>query len=171
MAEIHIRAASVTDAAAIVEIVTQPQAVWGTLQLPAQTELSWRKRLESNDPDTSLVLVAEGDGKVVGLAGLFWSRRPRTSHVGDFGVVVHDQYQGQGVGKALTAAALEAADKWLGLIRVELEVFADNEVAIALYRQFGFAPEGRKHMNAFRAGKYVDSLVMGRIRPGIEPEP
>jgi putative acetyltransferase len=55
---------------------------------------------------------------------------------------VRDDWQGKGVGSALMRAALDLADNWLGLRRLELNVHADNERAIALYRKFGFEIEG-----------------------------
>lgn len=171
MAEVRIRAASPDDAAELAELCMQPNVVWGTLQLPHQTPGSWRKRLEGNDPNTSYVLVAELGGVVVGMAGLFWTPRPRARHVGDLGMMVHDHYQGKGIGKQLMAALIDAADRWLNLLRVELEVYPDNPRAIRLYEQFGFQVEGRKRMCAWRDGEYVDSLVMGRIRPEVVQRP
>jgi putative acetyltransferase len=167
MAEIKIRMARPSDADAYCEITTQASVVWGTLQLPHQTPEAWRKRLEGNDPNFDYALVAEIDGKVVGTAGLHRLRRPRNLHVAQFGITVHQDYQGMGVGKALLGALVEAADKWLNIVRIELEVWPDNERAIKLYESFGFVVEGRKRMNAYRDGQYVDSLLMGRIRPGM----
>lgn len=167
MSDITIRAVTPDDAEAIAEICMQPNVVWGTLQLPAQTSEGWRKRLAGNDPNSSYMLCAEVDGKPVGMAGLHWTARPRISHVGHLGMMVHDAYQGRGIGKALMQALVDAADKWLGLIRLELEVYPDNERAVKLYQSFGFEVEGLKRLNAFRDGQYVDSLAMGRIRPGF----
>jgi putative acetyltransferase len=167
MDEILIRAAYPEDAPDIAEIATQPQVVWGTLQLPAQTAAAWRQRLEGNDPSSSYVLAAVVAGKVVGLASLHWSNRPRARHMASLGMFVHDAYQGRGIGKRLMAALIDAADRWLGLVRVELEVYPDNERAVRLYEQFGFQVEGRKRLNAWRDGRYVDSLVMGRLRPDM----
>jgi len=164
---VKIRATTPNDANDIAELATQPSVVWGTLQLPAQDPGSWRKRLEGNNPAWNYSLVAEVDGKVVGMAGLFWRDRARVRHVGDLGMFVHDAYQGRGIGKKLMAALVDAADRWLNLVRLELEVYPDNERAVKLYEQFGFVIEGRKRMNVFRDGQYVDSLVMGRIRPGM----
>lgn len=167
MAEVRVRMARPSDAEALAEIMTQPQVVWGTLQLPHTTPESWRKRLEGNDPSYDYSLVAEVDGRVVGNAGLHRNRRPRNLHVAAFGISVHDASQGQGIGKALLAALIDAADRWLNIVRIELEVWPDNERAIKLYESFGFVSEGRKRMNAFRDGQYVDSLLMARIRPGM----
>ena len=43
-----------------------------------------------------------------------------------------------GVGTTLMETLLDLADHWLMLVRVELEVFADNEQAIRLYEKLGF---------------------------------
>lgn len=48
--------------------------------------------------------------------------------------------------------------------RLELEVLADNEHALALYRRFGFKPESLRRDVVFRAGIYADTLAMARLR-------
>jgi putative acetyltransferase len=58
---------------------------------------------------------------------------------------------------------VDLADNWLNLTRLELEVYADNEAAIHLYKRFGFEEEGHLRQHAFRDGQYVDSIVMGRL--------
>lgn len=165
MDKIRIRMCRPSDAEAMAEIMTQPQVYAGTLQLPHTTPESWRKILEANDPNYSYMLVAEVEGKVVGNAGLHRGRRPRNLHVATLGISVHDAYQGQGIGRALMAALVNDADRWLNILRIELEVYPNNERAIKLYESFGFVVEGRKRMSAFRNGQYVDTLVMARIRP------
>jgi putative acetyltransferase len=77
---------------------------------------------------------------------------------------VHDAYAGRGVGSALMAAVIELADRWLNLKRLELEVWADNYPAIALYEKFGFEREGLLRAEGFRDGVYADSLAMARLR-------
>jgi putative acetyltransferase len=39
-------------------------------------------------------------------------------------------------------ALCDYADRWLGLLRLELGVYTDNLRAQALYRRFGFVEEG-----------------------------
>ena len=62
------------------------------------------------------------------------------------------------------AALIDAADNWLDLKRLELTVYVDNAPAIGLYRKFGFEVEGTRRADAFRDGKFVDSLMMARVR-------
>ena len=64
----------------------------------------------------------------------------------------------------MLAALIDAADNWLNLRRLELTVYVDNEAAIALYKKFGFIIEGRLRQDAFRAGEFVDSYAMARLR-------
>ena len=49
-------------------------------------------------------------------------------------------------------------------MRLELSVYADNTRAIALYERFGFEREGLYRAYAWRAGAYVDSVAMARLR-------
>ena len=53
------------------------------------------------------------------------------------------------------------------LTRIELEVYASNSAAIALYRRFGFSEEGLKRRARFLDGQYQDILLMALLRePG-----
>jgi putative acetyltransferase len=105
------------------------------------------------------------DGEVVGQIGLHtFPNRPRRRHVGEIGMMVRDDWQGKGIGTALMQAAIDLADKWLNLYRLELGVYPDNEFAIKLYKKFGFQVEGTQVGYAFRDGQYVDTLMMARVR-------
>ena len=77
---------------------------------------------------------------------------------------VHDDFQNRGVGSALMAAMVDLADNWLGLRRIELEVWTDNAPAVHLYEKFGFKIEGRGRQFARRAGQLVDAYYMARLR-------
>ncbi len=52
----------------------------------------------------------------------------------------------------------------LNLQRLELEVYRDNERAVALYAKHGFEREGEMRAFAFRNGRFVDALMMARLR-------
>jgi L-phenylalanine/L-methionine N-acetyltransferase len=161
--EIRIRAAEPTDAEAISLILSCPRVQANTLQLPFRSLEHHRGRLQP-DPYVHR-LVAEVEGRVVGELGLHLERSPRRNDCASIGMVVHDAFQGQGVGTALMAATIDLADNWLGLRRLELEVYVDNTPAIRLYQKFGFQVEGTLTSFARRAGSLVDAYYMARLRP------
>jgi putative acetyltransferase len=104
-----------------------------------------------------------GDGRVIGLLGLHVGHG-RVAHVGHIGIMVHPDFHNQGVGSALMRAAIELADNWLNLTRLDLEVYTDNAAATYLYKKYGFEIEGTLRRYAFRDGEYVDTYVMARVR-------
>lgn len=61
-------------------------------------------------------------------------------------------------------AILDIADNWLMLVKIELIVFADNESALMLYKKFGFEVEGIMKKSSICRGKYVDEIMMSRIK-------
>ena len=78
-------------------------------------------------------------------------------------MAVSNVLQHQGIGSALLRSALELADQWLNIRRLELTVYSSNEVAVALYERFGFEVEAELSDFAFQYGKYVSALCMARI--------
>lgn len=167
-APLFIRRAVPADAGAFARIFTDPAVYAGTMQMPYPVEERWRKVLDDQiQPGRADVpLVAERDGTVVGSAGLFPAGPSiRRRHAMTLGISVAADAQGTGVGTALMAALCDVADRWIGLLRIELTVYADNEVAQRLYRRFGFEVEGRFKAYALRDGQYVDALSMARLHP------
>jgi L-phenylalanine/L-methionine N-acetyltransferase len=145
-------------------IFSGPKAVVGTLQMPFPRAEMWRERL-SEPPEGLYSLVACVEDEVVGEISLHTSpTRWRMRHVGSIGMAVRDDWQGKGVGTALMETALELADNWLNLTRIELRVYVDNAAAMALYEKFGFEVEGTHYRLAFRDGEYVDAYSMARLK-------
>lgn len=161
---IVIRHAEPADYAACARIYAQPLAAAGTLQIPLQSAEVWKQRLAAPAP-RDRILVAEVDGEVVGNLGLHPATNARRSHAAGIGMAVRDDWQGKGVGRALLQAALDLADNWLLLGRLELTVWADNHAAQQLYRSQGFVDEGTHRAYAMRHGQYVDALAMARLHP------
>ena len=161
---IIIRRAVASDAEAIKKIFEGPRVVWGTLQLPYPLVEKWEKWI-TEPSDSFFRFVACAENEVVGEFGLeTYPTHPRRKHVGEIGMAVHEDWQGKGVGSAMMQTAVDLADKWLNLKRLELTVYVDNPPAIALYRKFGFEQEGLLRGYAFRDGAYVDAYMMARMR-------
>jgi putative acetyltransferase len=160
--EITVRAGEPADVAAMTEVMNQPRAYWGTLQWPYHSVALREQKFQVDR--NNVALVAELAGKVVGFVGLHRETPHRRIHAAAIGMAVHDAYAGRGAGSALMTAVIELAERWWGVRRLELSVYADNARAIALYERFGFVREGLFKAYAWRDGEYVDSLAMARLR-------
>jgi len=165
MTRITIRPLRLTDADDIHELMHMPNVLWGTTRLPSTTAEEWRLISEHwiRDERTH-VFVADIQNKVVGNVRVRVGQG-RAKHVGELAMAVHDKHQGQGIGKMLMLTAIDLADNWLNLVRLSLEVYVDNERAMRLYKNFDFEIEGRIRAGSYRNGKYMDSYLMGRLRP------
>lgn len=161
--ETIIRHAEPEDYQALHEVYSQSEAFSNTLQLPFPSKEMWRKR-QLETPNNATILVAEVDGTVVAGLSLMIQNNLRRRHVGFIGMAVHDDWHNIGIGSAILNAALDIADNWINLTRIELTVFTDNESAIKLYEKFGFVTEGTFKNYAFRAGSYQDVFAMARLR-------
>jgi putative acetyltransferase len=161
-AGLTIRAREPDDWEAIADLMALPKVRFGTLRLPFVSRDATRKWMEkTSEGHTGIVAVLEG--RIVGSAGVN-QYQGRRSHVGAIGLCVHDDFHRRGIGSAMLAALIEAADNWLGIRRLELTVYVDNAPAIALYKKYGFAIEGTRRKDAFRAGTFVDSHAMARLK-------
>lgn len=163
--DIEVRSAEPHDYEAVTRIFSATGVIRHTLQMPFPSAEYWRRRL-TEPADGEYRLVASIQGEVVGVLGLHTSPNvPRRAHAASIGMAVRDDWQGKGVGNALMRAAVDLADNWLNLRRLELTVFVDNDRAIQLYERHGFITEGTLAGYVFREGEYVDVYAMARIRP------
>ena len=107
-------------------------------------------------------LVARSAGRVVGWCDV--QRHPFEGfrHGGVLGIGLLPEWRGRGVGAALLARTLEAAEA-AGMTRVELEVFASNPRAIHLFERAGFVREGVKRGARLLDERADDVVCMARL--------
>ncbi|WP_171208695.1 MULTISPECIES: GNAT family N-acetyltransferase [unclassified Ruegeria] len=156
----HVEAQDVSD---IKGILTDESVMLGTMRLPHVANANVEARIKSGPGDYKLV--AEVDGCVVGIC--FMSTEPnvpRHNHVGQIDLLaVREDFQGNGIAKALLGAMLDLCDNWLQLERTGLLVWSDNTHALELYEAFGFEKEGVIRRYARRPGGFADAVMMGRL--------
>ena len=108
-------------------------------------------------------MVALADAKIVGWCDVTSFPFEGMRHVGRLGMGLLPSFRGQGLGRRLVRETLTHVFA-NNLQRVELEVFASNKIAIALYEREGFVIEGRKRRARFLDGVDDDILIMGCLR-------
>jgi ribosomal protein S18 acetylase RimI-like enzyme len=100
------------------------------------------KYRESLDADDRLLVVAEEDGEVVGMA---YGETRVPSRFSDersleiSGVMVRAGHRGRGVGRAMAGETARFAEEH-GVRWIELKVFWPNETAMEFWRALGFTP-------------------------------
>jgi L-phenylalanine/L-methionine N-acetyltransferase len=150
------------DIESIRAIYAQPSVYASTLQLPFPSVELWQARLGRHHEHFHSLVACEGD-QVLGQLGIETFANPRRRHAANIGLGVSELARRRGVGAALVGAAIELCGGWLGIHRIELETYTDNEAAIALFEQFGFRIEGTARAYALRAGALVDAHLMARL--------
>jgi RimJ/RimL family protein N-acetyltransferase len=132
----------------------------GEFGMTTDEEAAHIRRLYADS--TGFMLKAVVDNEIVSLAGVQSTQRPRTRHVGLFGISVLKRFWGTGIGPAICRQVLVEA-KAMGLRRVELKVREDNVRAVKLYKNCGFREEGRLRGSFVVADRSYDELVMGLL--------
>lgn len=110
----------------------------------------------------ALLLAAFLDGRLVASANLSGvSTFVKSRHRAGLGISVAKEFWNSGFGSVLLSELIDAA-KTMGFEQLELEVVAENERAIALYKKFGFVTYGtREGAFKFRDGTYhAEHLMM-----------
>jgi RimJ/RimL family protein N-acetyltransferase len=123
-----------------------------------QVESFVRSNIERNVAQ----FVAIDAGSVVGWCDISPQTMDGLTHTGVLGMGVVADYRRQGIGYRLLEATVTKALS-NGLTRIELEVFASNRAAIALYERFGFEHEGRKRKARYVDGTWDDFVVMALL--------
>jgi len=100
--------------------------------------------------------------QVIGWCDIFPHEKESFAHVGRLGMGVLPKYRRRGIGRRLAEKTIARA-KRNGQERIELEVYASNNSAIALYKSLGFALEGVKRKGRKLDGIYDDVVVMGLL--------
>jgi len=132
------------------------------MTLEAETEFLQNNLKKDADKKSSFI-VAEIDGKIVGTTDIRLDEhgRRRSEHVAIFGISVLKDFRGEGLGRELMAIALDHAQNFLNDIRlIKLNAFADNELAIDLYKKSGFRTIGTVPGAYLFKGKYSDEVTM-----------
>ena len=100
------------------------------------------------------------DGKK--LVGICDAKKGRMKEVDNtlIGIAILKAYRGRGLGEKLIRAIIKLAKKKLKPKNIYLSAFAENKVALNLYKKVGFKEFARFQKWMKHNGKYYDSVYM-----------
>ena len=102
------------------------------------------------------------DGQVVGWAALSpVSGRCVYAGVASLSIYVAEAARGQGVGKALMQALIEASEQQ-GIWTLKTGIFPENAASIALHKSCGFREVGRRERIGQMDGVWRDTILLER---------
>jgi len=166
-ATITIRPAVVDDAAALRELRLEALAnnpiafAADYAAAEADPPKVWADRIASYAAEEQgVIAVAEAEGRLVGMMGLYRERWPKTRHGGTlWGVYVKPDWRGLRVGQAL----VEECAAWArahGMTIIKLGVATVNGPAIRCYTRCGFTVYGTDPKTLCLDGVYYDEFLM-----------
>ena len=166
--EILVRNAVASDARALRETMRRAHTQSDYLlsypdEQSVDDEQEARSLEETERSGNEVELIAVIDGCIVGSAGVSAVRSTRkVAHRARFGISILKEYWEMGIGRALMEVSIDCA-RQAGYSQLELEVVADNERAVSLYRCAGFEEYGRNPRGYRSAAVGYQELVYMRL--------
>ncbi len=165
---IRLRAAEPGDAAFFHRGTNDPEITRGLLlryPVSMEDETQWINGIRTiTFGNAHFVVEVKTDARILGSVGLRGATpEDRTA---DLGIAIFDKTRwGKGYGSDAVRTACRFGFTEMGLARIELWVFADNDRARRAYEKVGFVHEGTARSRLYKHGRRVDEHLMGLL-PG-----
>ena len=128
-----------------------------------QDLLDWIQSHRGRDDEVLYAVVDTQVDRCVGHVGLY--QIDCHSRKAEFAILLGlEEYQGKGLGEAISRIVLEYGFKELNLNKITLSVISTNMRAIHLYEKLGFSVEGRLRQEIWRGGEYLDLILMSILQ-------
>lgn len=114
---------------------------------------------KTNQSPTSLMILGFVGNELVSMSHIDGSARERVAHNFDLSITVRKAYWNSGVGSAVMAELINFA-KQHGARAIHLCVREGNDMAVKLYKKFGFKVTGLRRGYFNVDGKYYDAILM-----------
>ncbi|WGM89507.1 MAG: GNAT family protein [Candidatus Bathyarchaeum tardum] len=121
---------------------------------------NWTNEIDYDELLAIVAVLTEKDKqRIIGSTSLKFNSQKPLKHKAELGLTVHDDYQNMGIGNALLKHIINVA-RTKKLKKIHLNVSAENDRAIHLYKKAGFITEGTFHKASYVNGKYRDEYRM-----------
>ncbi|WP_080145625.1 GNAT family N-acetyltransferase [Marinilactibacillus piezotolerans] len=166
--EIGIREAIPTDAEALLDCLERTAVQTGFMTMGEEgsgltVEEESQHIANIYDSPNNCLIVALIEDKIIGMATIHASNKPKIQHIGELGIVVDKEYWGFKIGTELLQEVLDWAEASEMINRIELKVQKRNERAIHLYEKYGFELEGIMERGVKDNGEYLPVCMMAKL--------
>lgn len=98
---------------------------------------------------------------LVAAAGIYRGKHPKFSHRARlWGIFVHPDHRGRGLGRAVTSAALDLARTWNGVEHIDVGASENSPAALHIYQSLGFIEWGREPESTQHDGQRYDEVFL-----------
>lgn len=164
---VEIREAQVEDASALNQLIRAylqdsdyiPLEVEEFTKTEEETK-QWITDLQQ--ASNSLLLVVEHNGQLIGNIDVTGNPRKALQHTAILGMGLLALWRGCGIGTLLLQGVIDWVKRTNRLELLWLQVYEENQAAIALYRKHGFEIKGIMPAFIKVKGKYYTNLIMQR---------
>ncbi len=131
--------------------------------IPLEDEEKYLKgQIEKIKKGKTVQLLLIVNGVLSGISGVDMGDKV-LSHRGRFGIMILKEQRGKGLGKLLMDLTLkEAKENLSGLKIITLEVFAENDLARNMYKNFGFTEYGKLAKGIKYKDGFSDEILMSK---------
>jgi RimJ/RimL family protein N-acetyltransferase len=132
--------------------------------------VDWLERHRRASDEVLWAIADAQDDACLGHAGLY--RIDHRVRSAEFAIMIGERAaQGRGLGKKITQFALRYGFEDLNLHRIELSFLSSNDRARRLYEGVGFKEEGVLRAAQYKAGRYLDVVLMSILRNEFNARP
>jgi len=120
-------------------------------------------QLERIKSKLTVQLLVFCEGKLIGISGIDIKDKIE-SHIGLFGITINKDFRGEGIGSILMKMVIKEAIKNLPALEIiTLAVYAENNLAVKIYKSFGFLEYGKLPKGIKRESRYSDHVFMYKV--------
>ncbi len=145
----------------------------GIIRIDDEINFDYVNMFIENSLRQGLSLVAEVNSRIVAEIHAYTPGIYAFQHMlSDLTIVVHPEFQNQGIGKKLFSEFLRIVQEdFAHILRIELYVREENKPIVEFYESLGFINEGRqKNKILNRANELETPLHMAWFNPSFKPQ-
>lgn len=171
--DLTIRKTNIRDYPILIDLYKEVARIsGGIIRTDSEIDFDYINMFIENSLKKGLSLVAEKDSEIVGEIHAYTPDILAFRHMlSDLTIVIHPDYQNQGIGKELFKEFLQIIqEEFKHILRIELYVREENTPIVRFYESLGFINEGRQENKILNTSNELETpLHMAWFNPNFNP--